>query len=479
MTLIKKIVYNTVVSAGARIIGVALSLISIGLIARYLGKEGFGSYSLVLAFLYTFNILADLGLYSLMTREISRSGANEEKIASNIFTIRLVSLVFFLGLAILIVWFFPYSFQIKLGVAIGSIAYFLMSATQVLMGIFQKRLRIDKPSLAEFIGRLVQLFLIVLFIFLDLGFFVILFALIISTLVIFVINWLFARSYIKLSLDFDFLLWKKLLKAAFPIAASIVLTLIYFKLDTIFLSLGSINRFSENPIIDVGIYNVAYKVLEGLIFFPAMFVGLMMPFLSRFAFSNQDNFKKIFQKTLDVLIIFIVPLIIAILILSLPIVVLIGGDEFSASAKPLQILSIAVGLIFLGTLFGHSIIALDKQKAGAWIYLGGMVFNVVANLIFIPKYSYVGAAMTTVFTELLVTILMIGLIYKTIHYFPSFKRGFKAVLAGIIMGVFVYFFQEWNLFILIVLGIVIYFAALFLFKGITKKEILLLIKSRV
>ena len=100
MILVRKIAYNIIIATGARAFGVALSLISLGFIVRYLGKEGFGSYSLVLAFLYTFNILADLGLYSLMTREISRPGANEKKIASNIFTLRIIALFIFLGLAV-------------------------------------------------------------------------------------------------------------------------------------------------------------------------------------------------------------------------------------------------------------------------------------------------------------------------------------------------------------------------------------------
>lgn len=478
MVSVKKITYNIIISSGARAIGVALSLVGVGFIARYLGKEGFGSYSLILAFLYAFNILADFGLYSLMVREISRPDADEKKIASNIFTLRVVALLIFLGIASVVVWFFPYSFQIKLGVLIGSIAFLLMSATQVLMGIFQKYLRVDKPSLAELIGRAIQLGLIILFVFLDLGLFAILGALIISSFLIFVITFIFARKYISLGLAFDFPFWRKLIKIAFPIAVSIILTLIYFKIDSIFLSLPIINRSSTNPMIDVGIYNIAYKVLEGIIFFPAMFVGLIMPLLSKYAFSNQEEFKKIFQKSLDVLIIFIIPLLIGLLLLSLPIVTLIGGKDFTASAGALQVLAFAIGLIFLGNLFGHSLITLNKQKTAAWIYFGGMLFNVITNLIFIPKYSYLGAAATTVVTEFLVTVLMLWLIYKTIHYFPSFGIIFKALFAGLIMGVFIYRFQEWNLFILIGLAIIIYFIVLYLIKGITKTEIQTLIKEQ-
>jgi len=476
MTLVRKIAYNTAISVGGRAFGVALSLVSIGFIARYLGQEGFGSYALILAFLSIFNILADWGLYSLMTREISRPGADEKKIASNIFSLRVVILLIFLALALVIVWFFPYSLQIKIGVAVGAASFLFLSASQVLMGIFQKYLRVDKAILSEIIGRTIQLVLIICFIHLDLGFFSILVALVISSASIFILNFSFARQYVRLTFSFNFPYWKKLLKTALPIAVSLVLTLVYFKIDSIFLSLPIINRSSTNPVIDVGIYNIAYKVLEGLIFFPAMFVGLVMPLLSKFAFSNRNQFKKIFQKTLDVLIIIIIPLIVGLLILSLPIVTLIGGKDFIASAQPLQVLVFAVGLIFLGNLFGHSIIALDKQKVGAWIYFGGMVFNVITNLIFIPKYSYLGAAITTVFTELIVTFLMLYLIWKTISYFPSFKIIFKALFAGLVMGAFLYYFQSWNLFLLIGLGGVIYVGMLYLVKGIRKEEILTLVK---
>lgn len=478
MTIIRKIAYNTIFAAGARIIAVALSLVNLGLITRYLGKEGFGNYSLVLAFLYVFNILADLGLYSLMTREISRPGADEKKIASNIFTLRVTAILIFFTLAIILIWFFPYSSQVKLGVVFASIGFLFLSTSQVLMGIFQKYFQIDKAGLADIIGRLIQMGLIIIFVYFNFGFYSILLALIFSCLGSFIVNWLFAKKYVDVSVAFDFSIWKKLIKAAIPIAASIVLTLIYFKFDTIFLSLKFINTHSVNPIVDVGIYNVAYKILEGLIFFPSMFVGLIMPLLSKFAFSDLNEFKKTFQKTLDVLIIVLIPIVIGLLILSLPIIILISGKQFTASAPALQILSFAIGFIFLGNLFGHSIIALNKQKTGAWIYFSGMIFNVITNLIFIPRYSYLGAASTTLATELLVTILMIGLIYKTIHYFPRFKI-MKPLIAGLSMAGFLYLFKDWNIFLLIGGGAIIYFIILYLIKGVKKQELLLLVGKEV
>jgi len=478
MTIVRKIAYNTAVSTGARLIGVALSLISIGLIARYLGKDGFGGYSLVLAFLYTFDSLADLGLYSLMVREISKPGVDEKKVASNIFTIRMVALLLFIGIASIAVWFFPYSTEVKIGTMLAGISFLFLSMGQVLMGIFQKYLRTDRPAIADISGRIVQLLLIFVCIKMGVGFYGVIGALVASCFINFALLFIFAKKYVNFSLEFDFPYWKKIIKTTLPIAASIVLTLIYFKIDSIFLSLPIINKYSPSPMSDVGVYGIAYKILEGLIFFPAMFVGLVMPLLSGSAFTDKEKFKKVFQKTLDVLIVFIVPMVIGLSMLSLPIVVLVGGSDFAVSASVLNILTPAIGLIFLGNLFGSSIIALDKQKTGAWIYFLGMIFNIVTNLIFIPKYRYVGAAWTTTATEFLVTLCMSILIYKAINYLPKF-RIIKPLIAGGAMAGFLYLFSNWNVFLLVPGGLIIYLAILYLIGGIKKEEILLITKKEI
>ena len=116
MSLSSKIVSNTLISYSGRVVSIVFALFSIGLITRSLGQEGFGEYTTVLAFLSLFVILSDLGLHSLMTREISRpasprarfsepearreskAGTEEDfgPIVSNFFTLRLIASLFFL-----------------------------------------------------------------------------------------------------------------------------------------------------------------------------------------------------------------------------------------------------------------------------------------------------------------------------------------------------------------------------------------------
>ena len=96
MSLPRRIAYNAVFTSGAKILGTVLALVSIGFITRYLGKEGFGDYSTVLAFFAFFSAIADLGLYAISTREISRPESDERNILGNVFAIRLAVSFFIL-----------------------------------------------------------------------------------------------------------------------------------------------------------------------------------------------------------------------------------------------------------------------------------------------------------------------------------------------------------------------------------------------
>lgn len=466
----RKIAFNAIISAGARVIGTALALIIVALTTRYLGKTDFGHYITILAFMYIFSVAADLGLYSITVREISREGADEGKIASNAFTLRLASGLLIFGFGALIALFLPYPVMVKMGIALGALGFWFLSNCQVLMGVFQKYLRMERPALAEVVSRAIQLGAVAFFIWRDFGFLSIVLALVIGGLVNFFLVFYFSQRFIKVRLRFDFDYWRKLLKSSIPLGIAAVLVMIYFKLDTVMLSL------MKGPVA-VGIYGLAYKILESLIFFPAMIVGLVMPLLSRFAFVDWSRFNRVAQRTLEVLLIFIFPLIVATPFLSSAVIRLIGGKDFSASAGVLNLLIVATGIIFLGALFSNAIIALKKQKVLAWIYGVGAIVNIGANFIFIPKYSYWGAAGTTVFTEALVTILMLVVIHKILGQIFSFKILTKIILASLVMGGFLWFCREWSPLLLGITSLIVYFSVLYLVKGISKEDIAKLVKK--
>ena len=136
--LARKIALNTIVSFLARIVGTGLALITIGLVTRYLTKSEWGEYSLVLTFGGIFAVIAEWGLYQLMIRDISSPGADEQKISSNIFTLRLISSLFVFAMAPLISLALPYSNQARLAILIGMVGFWLLSGSSGADGSFSE-----------------------------------------------------------------------------------------------------------------------------------------------------------------------------------------------------------------------------------------------------------------------------------------------------------------------------------------------------
>ena len=368
--MLQKISYNLGIAVISRFIVGAIGLVIIGLLTRSLGPAGYGYYNLIFAYLFIFSSIADLGLYTILVREISKVGPDEESIiASKIFTLRLSFAISILVLAGLLVFTLPYPSVVKLGVIIASAFSVLSSLTQVLTGIFQKHLRLYFVSLADIISRIIQLALLIVLVYLKAGLLLFVGAVVFSEVAHFLLIFLFSRSFIRVRISVDFKYWKEILKTALPVAASLVFVLLYFKLDTVLLSL-------IKPAYDVGVYSVAYKILEAVIFLPAIYIGLIMPLLSKYAFSNRPEFIKTFRKAFNALSVFALPFAAYLFVLSDPIVRLIGGSGFIQSGPVLKILSIAVLLIFFGNLGGNAVIALNLQKKGMWIYLTGAVFNI-------------------------------------------------------------------------------------------------------
>ena len=465
MSLTRKIAHNTIIQIVGKTISTIIGLIVASMLFRYLGKEGYGNYTTVMVFLQFFGILVDMGLYIILIKKISEDGADEDSLVGNIFTIRLISAVVFLGIAPLLVMFFPYPTIVKTGVALLSLSFLFITLNQVLQGVFQKHLKMIKVTISEVLGRLVLLAGTFIAIYLDQGLLTILIVVVLGSFTNFIFTFFFSRKFVQIKLRFEFDVWKNVIFEAYPIALAILFNLVYFKADTLILSLLKSQE-------DVGIYGAPYKILEVLVTFPAMFAGLTIPVLT-YAYEKMDKerFKRVLSKAFDFLAMLSLPLMVGTFFVAQPIIDLIAGEEFAESGKVLQILIIATGTIFIGNLFGNTIVVINKQKRILKYYAVIAVISVAGYLFFIPRYSYIGAAWMTVVSELLITFSTIYVVWKTTKIFPSLKLFFKVLVACSGMAVVLFLLQDYSLLIMLLAGGATYFIVLILLRGITKKMI--------
>lgn len=477
MSLTRKIALNTIIQIVGKILSTIVGLITVALMARYLGREGFGGYTTIIAFLQIFGILVDFGLTLMTVQMISERGDDRrynDKVLSNIFTLRLISAVLFLGAAPLVAILFPYPTIVKWGIALTSLSFLFISLNQLITGVFQKNLRMDKVAASEIIGRLALLAGVVLFICQGKDLLWIMGAVVAGSAINFLANWFFARPYATIRLAFNWPVWRQAISRSWPIGISIAFNLLYFKADTVILSV-----FRSQA--EVGLYGAPYRVLEVLITFPFMFVGVLMPFFARWLKEGRDDdFKRLAQRGFDFMAISAWPMVVGALVLATPLMVFVAGDEFSASGPILKILILATAVIYLSVLSSHIIVALNKQRKMIWGYVATAVVALILYFIFIPKYGMYAAAWITVLSESMIGFITILVVYLTTKWRPALSVSNRALFSAVIMGFLIYIVSNYmaNVLVLILIGAASYFIILYLLGGISKQTILEVIRYK-
>jgi len=360
---------------------------------------------------------------------------------------------------------------VKMAIGFTTIAFLGIAMNQVLIGFYQTKLKMHIQAIGENVGRIVLVVGLWLVVHNQASFLTVMWVVVLNSLAYTIVLWLGAKKYTSISFGFDWVIWKSIMKKMWPIAISIVFNVVYLKGDTLLLSIFRTQA-------EVGIYGAAYRVIDILSQTAMMIMGVMLPLLAfNWSRNLKNEFKKYFQMSFDTMMLLAVPMMVGTIVLANKIVLFIFEKEFIASVLPLQILSLAVFGLYLGAVFGHTAVAINKQKQTMWIYISDAIITLVGYLIFIPMYGMYGAAGMTVFSELYAGILL----FFTVRYYTGetlqFKTLGKIIFASLVMGATLWFLPQLNIILLVLLGILVYGTIIILIKVVSKetlKEILTL-----
>lgn len=474
MSIARAVAANTVVQIVGKVISTAIGVIVAGLMMRLLDQDGFGAYSTANAFLQVFAIIIDLGLNVMVVQMLGeRAGdkAFEDRATSAVFSLRFWTALIVLSIAPIIGLFTGYSHEIKVAFFAIWASFFFTALNQIVIGIQQRHLKSHIIAISEVAGRVILLAGVILGVVQHWGLIPIVLVVSLGGMVNFFINFLFARRYasFKLVVDWDF--WKTTLLRTWPIGASVFFTLIYYKSDTLILSWA-------RPLNEVGIYGAAYRVLEIFATFPFMYAGVLLPIIANaWAKGEKERFRHFIQRSIDAFSIITFPLVAGVMLVADKAIHLIGGDKFAASTPILRVLMIATGCIYIGTIFGYAVVALNLQRAMLRRYVMVALVTLALYAIFIPRYGIWAAAWLTVFSEAWVMFLTARLSMKHSEMKLSWNVPLKAFIATIAM-VLAAIPVIHSFFLTIVVGMVVYTIVILATKAITKQMIQDLVMAR-
>jgi O-antigen/teichoic acid export membrane protein len=471
MSTVQRIAKNASFLFLGQVIAAILSLVLLVFLARYLGDVQFGKYSFAFAFTSLFIIIADLGLNTLSIREIARTPQKASDYLSTISLTKLVLSLVMVGLIVIIINLMHYPQDTTMAVYIMALVTVLTTLSTFFHSIFRAFERMEYEALTIVAERVLIVGAAIAALSLGYGLVAIVFAILVAEVVACALTFIICiKKFAKPKLAFDFSLAKRLVKAALPFGMAIVFTTIVFHTDTVMLSIMKGDA-------TVGWYSAAYRLVLGTLFLADAFIISVYPVLSRYFVSDRDSLVIGYEKALKFLAILAIPIGIGTTVIASKIIFLLYGADFANSVTALQILIWAASFLFVSRIVGYTLASVDRQIVDARVCGMGALLNVILNLILIPRFSYIGAGIASVVSQLFVFAVEFNYLQKHLHRINLFRIVLKPIGAALIMGGILYALDSilgttwFNLVAMILSAIVIYPVLLYLFKAFDQQEI--------
>jgi O-antigen/teichoic acid export membrane protein len=430
-----------------------VSLFVIIYLARYLGTEGFGKYSFVFAYLAFFNIITDLGLQQILVREMARGPSNTPALIGNAYVIRLLLTAFAVVLAIIIITLLPYPADTTLYIYIASFTLLFISFSDFYATIFQANLAMEYNVIAKLAFKFVSAGLILWIIFSHGTLAQVMVVLVFSEGIKTLISYLFSRKFVRPRFTIDFGLWGYLLKECLPLALTGVITIIYYRIDVVMLSMMRGDGA-------VGIYSAAYRLCEPFSLIPFALMMSLFPLMSMYFKESDERLVKACGLAIKYILIMMLPIVVGVTSIADRVILLVYGAEFASSTIALQILIWAILFGSMNSILLNTLVAIDRQSLNAWTIGLGAAMNVTLNFILIPIMGFTGAAITTVVTNVLMCVVCFYFVSKYLQMASVWKVAAGPIAGCVVMRMVLFFCGNTNLFLLVSFAAVVYFVVL-------------------
>jgi O-antigen/teichoic acid export membrane protein len=197
----------------------------------------------------------------------------------------------------------------------------------------------------------------------------------------------------------DFVLQRRMFKLSYPLMLNHLFAVIFFQIDIPLMK-------QINGDVVVGWYNSAYKWVNAFNVIPSFFTFALFPVISRQVHNALPDAQRTFRFSIKLMLLISLPLA-AITTLLAPVMIgILGGREFlphGAISLQLVIWSIPIG--WMNSVTNYVLIALGRERFLTRAFILGVGFNLVANLIFLPRYSYIAASIITILSEIVLLIV--------------------------------------------------------------------------
>ncbi|MFL5909273.1 MAG: flippase, partial [Gaiellaceae bacterium] len=428
LSLVRKLALNTSLLTSGRFFITLSGLVGTAAITRYLGQGAFGSLAAGLAFVSIALNLGDVGLFTVATREVARHPEDEPRLLSNAFglalAISLSAMVLCVGLMFLI---YPGAdgAQTRDAIAILLVQLLVAAPGGVALVHYNVRQRALPLSAAATVSSFVFLVALFTVIALDGSFGFVAATYTLGAFVTALVPVFLARGEIPLRPSRDPALWRRMIRAALPQSAVLIVGTVYFRLDLILVSVLSTSN-------ETALYGLGYKVIESLLWLPGLLMFTLFPELAREDVGS-SRLRELIQTAFSSIQLILLPLVVILVGFAPEIVRVVGGGGFEGAATVLRLLAVSMALGYFNVVFGLSMASLGEQRRLLRVLLASLAVNIALNIVLIPADGARGAAIALVSSEVLGVALGL-LVYRDLGMVPRVYRFRETVVVVVAMS---------------------------------------------
>ena len=480
MNSMQRLASNTILSFIANLtIKGSDTLLFIGL-GRLLGPDSAGEFTLGKTFFTLVFTLSAWGLHELLVREIAPQREKSGYYFINYLLVRIsITAITYLLLLTTLNWLLPYTPETKTIIKIISLAVFPEAIFSLSQAIFIAHEQMKTPALAAIVNGGTKLALGALFMLNGAAVETIAWVIPIGSglsIIVFIpaLIRLFRQTPLHVPMRINIRFIFAQLRYTPGFIAIGIFYMLDFQTDTFLISL----YLSQA---DVGWYGAAQTIMLGFWLLSIAVRSALYPLMARFHRDSTAKFEELYRKSMQYLMIFILPAATGITLLAQPIIVLIFKQAFIPATPALQWSIWAAVANFLAVPCVIIMLIINRQEYVARATAISMVINIGLNIWLLPAYGITGSAIARVAATSVLFLVIYRYVEKNIIKVNLWQISIRPLLALSLMSITVWLMRSLFLLWPIIAGTAVYISAAFLLGIFTeddKKYLIQLIKPQ-
>lgn len=435
-TTARRVAKNSMAPMAMHLLNRGIDMLFAAFMLRLLGPGEAGKYYFAIVVVGWFEILTNYGLNTFLTREVARDPAQANRYLVNTSGLRLRLAAVALPCMLVILWvarrWLGLGGDVALAIVLFALGMIPASLATGFSALFYAYEKAEVPAVLTVITSLLKvtlggLALLAGYSYLGLAATSVLVNLITAAL----LAGLSARTFFVPRREHDAALQKQMLRESFPLMLNHLLATLFFKVDVTLLQ--PIRNHAQPGLGDreVGWYSTGYKFIDAYNIIPSFFTFGLFPVLSRQAHEDRDALRRNYSLAVKLLVATALPLAIVTAFLAETMIGLLGGAAFlphGAVALSLMVWSIPFG--WVNSLTNYVLVALDEQRRLTRAFVVALAFNVTANVLLLPRYGYVGAAIVTIASEVAMLTTFHVILRSSLGPVPWLRLCWRPALAA-------------------------------------------------